>query len=58
MYILAEQHQYGAAKISRYYCDDLVDLNDIKEPQLGDTAYIIHEKAVKMCDSHGKWYDM
>lgn len=50
MYILAEQHQYGAAKVSQYYCDDLVDLNDIKEPQIGDTAYIIHEKAVKMCD--------
>ena len=51
--------QFGtaAAPGTVYYCDDLSYSDSIKNPSMGDTALIIHEKGtVYMADSAGDWY--
>lgn len=58
MYILAEQHGNAQSKNNMYYCDTSADLNEIKDPPMGSTAYIIREQKVVMADSAGKWFDM
>lgn len=52
--------QYGAANTSNriYVCDEVADLDNIKAPAFGASAYIIHTKQMFMADSAGSWYEM
>ena len=49
--------QYGtvAAPMTTFYCDDCSDLALIENPDMGATAFVIHEGNAYMADSKGEW---
>jgi hypothetical protein len=55
MYIVARQFDTAASRGTQYYCDDKADLADIKNPEMGATAFVIHGGTVYMADSKGLW---
>ena len=55
MYIVAKQYDTATSISTQYYCDDKSDLNDISNPSMGATAFVIHKGSVYMADSKGIW---
>lgn len=55
MYIVARQYDTASSRSTQYYCDDKADLEDIHYPEMGATAFVIHEGTVYMADSDGLW---
>lgn len=55
-YKVVSQYGTAAAPTTNYYCDDESDLEDIENPDMGATAFIIHTGNVYMADSKGEWY--
>lgn len=55
-YKVMSQYGTAAAPMTNYYCDDQSDLDQIKNADMGATAFIIHTADVYMADSSGVWY--